>query len=67
MKKRANKIAATDTSARGYIWIIAAIILVALSAKGGLLEYRFDEKEKPVAAVEFLKKRRIKRQYVQQR
>lgn len=60
LKKRANKIAATDTSARGYIWIIAAIILVALSAKGGLLEYRFDEKEKPVAAVEFLKREGLK-------
>lgn len=59
-KKRANRIAATDTSARGYVWIIAAIVLVAISAKSGLLEYRFDERLKPVAAVEFLKKETLK-------
>jgi len=60
LKKRANNIAATDVSVKGYIWMVVAIILVVVGAKAGLLNYRFDEKEKPVAAVEFLKRETIK-------
>jgi len=60
LKKRANRISATDISAKGDIWIVTAIVLVAVSAKGGLFDYRFDENVKPVAAVEFLKGEALK-------
>jgi hypothetical protein len=60
IKKRANSITATDTSARGYIWIFLAFLLVALGVNRGILEYRFDGKKKPVAAVEFLKRENLK-------
>jgi len=60
LKKRANKIAATDASVKGYIWIVIAIIVVTVGAKGGLLNYGFDDKKKPVAAVEFMKRESLK-------
>jgi hypothetical protein len=60
IKKRADGITATDASARGYIWIFLAFLLVAIGANSGIFRYRFDEKEKPVAAVEFLKRESLK-------
>src|SRR4030043_148923 len=60
IKKRANSITATDTSARGYIWIFLAFLLVALGVNRGILEYRLDGKKNPVAAVEFLKRENLK-------
>ncbi len=48
-----------DESARGYIWPVAAVLFVICLAAGGRIDFRFDEKLKPVAAVEFLKKEHI--------
>ena len=55
-KKRASNISLIDASARGYLWPILAVALVAVLVAKGKIEHSFDEKIKPVAAVEFLKK-----------
>ena len=60
IKKRADNIAATDASAKGYVWVVLAIVVIVIAANSGKIEYRFDEKEKPVAAVEFLKRENLK-------
>jgi nitrate reductase NapE component len=59
MRKRASNIAAIDASATGYFWPLASVILVISLASIGTVEFKFDEKIKPVAAVEFLKKEKI--------
>ncbi len=55
-KKRASNISLIDASARGYLWPIFAVVLVVFVAAKGKIEHNFNEKAKPVAAVEFLKK-----------
>jgi hypothetical protein len=55
-KKRASNISLIDASARGCLWPIFAVVLVVFVAAKGKIEHSFDEKTKPVAAVEFLKK-----------
>ena len=55
-KKRASNISLIDASARGCLWPIFAVVLVVFVAAKGKIEHNFDEKAKPVAAVEFLKK-----------
>ena len=59
LKKRAERIASVDASANGYVLPCAAILLTIFLAVNGKVGYTFDEKEKPVAAVEFLKKEHI--------
>jgi hypothetical protein len=56
LKKRASNISTIDASAKGYLWPILAVVLVAALIAKGKIEHSFDEKIKPVAAVEFLKK-----------
>lgn len=60
IKSRASNIAAIDASAKGYVWMVVAIVVVAIGASSGKIEYKFDQKKKPVAAVEFLKRETIK-------
>jgi hypothetical protein len=59
LNKRSDNISKLDTSVKGYLWPVAAIILVAFFAKAGKIDFKFDKKTKPVAAVEFLKKEKI--------
>lgn len=59
MGKRASNIAAIDASATGYFWPLLSVIMVISLASSGTIEFKFDEKIKPVAAVEFLKKEKI--------
>ena len=59
IKKRSSNILAIDASTTGYFWPAASIILVISSVAMGKIEYKFDEKIKPMAAIEFLKKERI--------
>jgi hypothetical protein len=59
LKKRAGRIARIDSSAKGYGWPVAVVLMVLfLTAAGGVV-FRFDGKIKPVAAVEFLMKEHI--------
>ncbi len=60
IRKRTNGITATDASARGCVWIVLAVVVIAIGINSGTLVYRFDDKEKPVAAVEFLKREKLK-------
>jgi len=59
IKKRSDNISKIDTSAKGYLWPVAGIILVVFFVKVGKIEFKFNEKTKPVAAIEFLKKEKI--------
>jgi hypothetical protein len=56
---RADNIARTDESARGYLWPAIAILVVAIFVAKGLMVYEFDREKKPVKAVEFLKKEHL--------
>lgn len=58
-KAYSTRIAAVDALARGWLWLPAVVALVVICAGEGKIRYSFDEKLKPVAAVEFLKKERI--------
>ena len=59
LKKRADAIAVVDDSSRGYLWPALGVLIVVIIGMNGRLEYTFDAKVKPVAAVEFLKKEPI--------
>jgi hypothetical protein len=56
---RANSITSMDAAARGYLWPVAVVAIVAVFASTGRIRFSFDERSKPVAAVEFLKKERL--------
>ncbi|MDH4231492.1 MAG: hypothetical protein OEW04_05615, partial [Nitrospirota bacterium] len=60
LRERDKNISSIDMSARGYIWLVVPAVIVFGLVMSGRLDYRFDEKIKPVAAVEFLKKEHIK-------
>ncbi|MBW2664040.1 MAG: hypothetical protein JRD93_19195 [Deltaproteobacteria bacterium] len=59
IKKRSDNVSEIDASTRGYLWPVAAVILVIVLAMGGKIDFKFNEETKPVAAVEFLKKENI--------
>jgi hypothetical protein len=59
LKKRAGRIAKIDSSAKGVGWPVAAVVMVLFLVAFGRIDFRFDEKHKPVAAVEFLMKEPI--------
>lgn len=59
LNKRAERIAAADASAKGYLLPAVAVTLVIVFAATGKMEFGFDKKLKPVDAVEFLKKEKL--------
>jgi hypothetical protein len=59
LKRRAEAIASIDRTAKGFLWPVAGILIVVFCAADGRLEYTFNAKVKPVAAVEFLKREPI--------
>jgi hypothetical protein len=58
-RKRSDNITRMDARATGYLWPAAALIAVALATGSGRLQLSFDDRIKPVAAVEFLLKEQI--------
>ena len=56
LKKRSRIISPIDHRAAGFVWPAATVLVVVVLAGNGDLHYSFDQKMKPVAAVEFLKK-----------
>ncbi|HEY6872536.1 MAG TPA: hypothetical protein VI298_07425 [Geobacteraceae bacterium] len=60
LKRKGNAIASIDGTAKGYALPAIGILAVVFCAADGRLEYKFDPKIKPVAAVEFLKREPIK-------
>jgi hypothetical protein len=59
-KRRSEGIARIDASSKGHLWPILAVLVVCFSVAQGKIEYEFDEKLKPVRAVEFLKRENLK-------
>jgi hypothetical protein len=53
--KRSDGISEIDSSTKGYLWPVAAVVLVVVLAINGKLYYKFDSQKKPVVAVEFMK------------
>jgi hypothetical protein len=60
MKKRAERISFVDSSAKGYLWPIAGILVVLISLISGNVAHRFDDKTMPVAAVDFMRREHLK-------
>jgi hypothetical protein len=60
IRKRADNIERIDASAKGYVWVVLAIVVIGIGVTRGKIGYSFDPKLKPVAAVEFLKRENLK-------
>jgi len=56
---RGLNISEIDSSTKGYFWILLPTIIVLALLQLGIIEYRFDDKIKPITAVEFLKNEKI--------
>ena len=59
LNKRSDNISEIDRSAKGYLWPVAAVVLIVFLAQAGKINFTFSEKTKPVDAVKFLKKEKI--------
>jgi hypothetical protein len=59
-EKRSSNITSVDASAKGCLWLIGSLLIVAIALISGKIEYGFDKEKKPVAAVEFLKRVHLK-------
>ena len=59
LKGMSRRVSSLDSSARGFFWPAAAVAAVLLIFFAGKISYHFDQKIKPVAAVEFLKKEHL--------
>jgi len=59
IKKKSYNISEIDSSTKGYLWPLAAILLVFILASAGKIDFKFNAKKKPVAAVEFFTKENI--------
>jgi hypothetical protein len=60
IKKRSDNVSKIDASTRGYLWPVVAVIWVVFFIQTGKIDFNFDEKKKPVTALEFLKKENLK-------
>ncbi len=60
MKKRAERISSVDSSATGYLWPIAGILVGLIALINANVVHRFDKETFPVAAVEFLQQEHLK-------
>jgi hypothetical protein len=54
-----DRAAATDSKTKGYLWSVAASVIVIFLVFTGKVEYGFDRKKLPVDAVRFMKKEKI--------
>jgi hypothetical protein len=59
IKKRSENSASIDASSKGHLWPLGVSLVVVIFFAVGMMEYKFDEKRKPVDAVEFLKRENI--------
>ena len=59
-KERSAAISLADSRSKGYLCTISAVAFVCLLAASGKLDFKFSEKTRPVAAVEFLKNENLK-------
>jgi len=54
-QKKSNVICLIDASAKGYLWLVAGILVIAVAVATNRIEHEFDKSRKPVDAVKFLK------------
>jgi hypothetical protein len=59
LKRMSERIALVDASARGIFWPAVAVAVVVFFFFTGKITYHFDQKMKPVQAVDFLKKEHL--------
>jgi hypothetical protein len=60
LEKKSSDISRIDERARCCLWALVAVLFVVGAALTGKISFRFDEKKKPVAAVEFLRTASLK-------
>lgn len=60
MKKRAERISFVDSSTKGYLWPVAAMLVSLIVIINANVVHRFDKETFPVAAVEFLQQEHLK-------
>jgi hypothetical protein len=60
LETRGDRFASVDSASRGHLWPVAGLVAVVSLAANGHLVRKFDPKQRPTAAVEFLKKEPIK-------
>lgn len=60
LNNHAMRISSIDSSAKGYLFPLLSIIFVLSLSLSGEIRFSFDKKSKPVDAVEFIKKEKIK-------
>ncbi len=58
-RSRSRRIAAVDSSARGHLWPLAAVLAAAVLTSAGTVSFAFDKNREPVAATDFLKREQI--------
>ena len=59
IKRKDADYAEIDALARGYLWPVLTFLAIMLYLPASSVEFRFDEKIKPMAAIEFLKREQI--------
>lgn len=59
IQRRSERITSVDSSAKGYLWPLAAVLMVVFLLANGRIQHTFDEKKAAVDAVEFLKKEHL--------
>jgi hypothetical protein len=59
IRKKSCAVSAINAAATGNIWPATSIVLIMSSVVTGKIEYKFDERIKPMAAIEFLKAEKI--------
>lgn len=58
--RRSSSVADIDARSGGYLWPVAAVLVIIVMASRGDTSFKFEEKNlKPMSAVEFLKKERL--------
>ncbi len=60
LRRKGEGIAAVDAMGHGAFWPIAGVVIVLIATAAGKINFTFDPKIKPVAAVEFLKREPIR-------
>jgi hypothetical protein len=59
LKRRGDAFEAIDSAAKGFLWPTMGVLAVVFCTADGRINYAFNPKVKPVAAVEFLKREPI--------
>ena len=56
LMKKSDDLCSIDASSRGYLWLLVGVSIIVSAVATGRIAYQFNENEKPVGAVNFLRK-----------